>query len=158
MAKIKLDILKGVDRPTTSLYTDLKLDLQIGKNLYNELERNYQKFDIEADNNLAAIKNSFISILTTSPGEKILAPTFGINFGDLLFLPVTPDRGTIIGEAIVENVRRFEPRITILSLEIIANEDTQDYTINFGFTIPQFNNQKFSIKGDLSNSGFYTSQ
>ena len=132
MAKIKLDILKGVDRPTTSLYTDLKLDLQIGKNLYNELERNYQKFDIEADNNLAAIKNSFISILTTSPGEKILAPTFGINFGDLLFLPVTPDRGTIIGEAIVENVRRFEPRITILSLEIIANEDKQDYTIKIG--------------------------
>lgn len=158
MAKIKLDILKGVERPTTSIYKDLKLDLEIGKNLYDELERNYQSFDIEADNNLAAIKNSFISILTTSPGEKILAPTFGINFGDLLFLPVSKDRGTIIGEAIVQNVRRFEPRITILGLEIIANEDKQDYTINFTFTIPQFNNQKFSIKGDLSNSGFYTSQ
>ena len=158
MAKIKLDILKGVDRPTTSIYTDLKLDLQIGKNLYDELQREYQSFDIETDNNLAAIRNSFISILTTSPGEKILAPTFGINFGDLLFLPVSKDRGTIIGEAIVENVRRFEPRITILSLEIIANEDKQDYTINFVFTIPQFNDQKFSIKGDLSSSGFYTSQ
>ena len=158
MAKIKLDILKGVERPTTTIYKDLRLDLEIGKNLYNELQRDYQSFDIEADTNLAAIKNSFISILTTSPGEKILAPTFGINFGDLLFLPVTPDRGTIIGEAIVENVRRFEPRITILGLEVIANEDKQDYTINFTFTIPQFNNQKFTIKGDLSNSGFYTSQ
>jgi len=158
MAKIKLDVLKGVDRPTTSIYTDLKLDLQIGKNLYDELQREYQSFDIETDNNLAAIRNSFISILTTSPGEKILAPTFGINFGDLLFLPVSTDRGTIIGEAIVENVRRFESRIRILSLEIIANEDKQDYTVNFVFTIPQFNDQKFSIKGDLSNSGFYTSQ
>jgi phage baseplate assembly protein W len=158
MAKINLDILKGVERSSTSLYTDLKLDLQIGRNLYDELERNYQSFDIETDTNLAAIKNSFISILTTSPGEKILAPTFGINFGDLLFLPVTQGRGTTIGEAIVENVRRFEPRITILGLEIIANEKNQDYTINFTFTIPQFNDQKFTIKGELSNTGFYTSQ
>ena len=158
MAKIKLDVLKGIDRPTTAIYRDLKLDLQIGRNLYDELGRNYQLFDIETDKNLAAIKNSFISILTTSPGEKILAPTFGINFGDLLFLPVTKDRGTIIGEAIIENIRRFEPRITVLGLDITANEDRQDYTINFTFTIPQFNEQKFSIKGDLSNSGFYTSQ
>jgi len=158
MAKIKLDILKGTERPDKSIYTDLKLDLKIGRKLYSELERKYQSFDIEADNNLAAIKNSFISILTTSPGEKILNPTFGINFGDLLFLPVTVERGQIIGEAIVENVRRFEPRITILSLEVIANDSTQDYTINFVITIPEFNNQKFTIKGELSDTGFYTSQ
>ena len=64
----------------------------------------------------------------------------------------------IIGEAIVDNVRRFEPRITILSLEVIANAENQDYTINFTFTIPQFNDQKFTIKGELSDTGFYTSQ
>ena len=158
MAKIKLDILKSVDRSNKSIYTDLKLDLSIGRNVYNELEREYQSFDIETDNNLAAIRNSFISILTTSPGEKILNPRFGINFGDLLFLQVTEDRGMIIGEAIVDNVRRFEPRITILSLEVIANAENQDYTINFAFTIPQFNDQKFTIKGELSDTGFYTSQ
>ena len=72
MAKIKLDILKSVDRSNKSIYTDLQLDLSIGRNVYNELERNYQSFDIKTDNNLAAIRNSFISIITTSPGEKIL--------------------------------------------------------------------------------------
>ncbi len=158
MAKIKLDILKSVDRLNTSIYTDLKLDLSIGKNVYNELEKKYQKVDIKSDNNLAAIRNSFISILTTSPGEKILNPRFGINFGDLLFLPVTEDRGMIIGEAIVDNIRRFEPRIKILSLEVIANAESNDYTINFTFIIPQFDNQKFTIKGELSDTGFYTSQ
>ena len=39
MAKIKLDILKSVDRSNKSIYTDLKLDLSIGRNVYNELER-----------------------------------------------------------------------------------------------------------------------
>ena len=63
----------------------------------------------------------------------------------------------IIGEAIVDNVRRFEPRIKILSLEVIANAESNDYTVNFVFTIPQFNDQKFTIKGELSDTGFYTS-
>ena len=31
-------------------------------------------------NNFNAIKNSFINLMTTSPGEKILSPTFGISF------------------------------------------------------------------------------
>lgn len=156
MAKINLDILKKAEtRQNTAIYTDLKLDLKIGKTFNDELLKKGQIQDIETSNNLDAIRNAFISLLTTSPGEKILNPTFGINFGDLLFLPVTEARALVIGETILLNINDFEPRIKIIGLEVIADQENQEYAINFEFTIPRFNNEPFSIKGALNQTGFY---
>lgn len=157
MAVINLDILKNPQqREDIRVYSDLKLDLQIGKTFNNELEKKGQIKDIQSSDNLDAILNSFISIITTSPGEKILNPTFGINFGDLLFLPVSEPRAQVIGENILVNVNKFEPRIRVINLEVIADEQQQEYIINFEYTIPRFNNQPFSIKGALNKSGFTT--
>jgi phage baseplate assembly protein W len=159
MAKINLDILKKpAERQNPFVFTDLKLDLKIDKTFNNELEKKGQIKDIQSSNNLEAIRNAFVSLLTTSPGEKILNPTFGINFGDLLFLPVTEPRAKVIGENIVFNINKFEPRIKIIGLEVIAEQQRQEYIINFEFTIPRFNNEPFSIKGALNQTGFYTSK
>ena len=159
MAKINLDILKKPkERQNTSVFTDLKLDLVIGKTFNDELEKKGQILDIESSNNLDAIRNAFISLITTSPGEKILNPTFGINFGDLLFLPVSEPRAQVIGENIVTTVTKFESRIKIISLTVVADEEQQIYDIDFEFTIPRFNNQPFSIKGALNQTGFYVTK
>lgn len=159
MAKINLDILKKpAERQNPFVFTDLKLDLKIDKTFNNELEKKGQIKDFQSSNNLGAIRNAFVSLLTTSPGEKILNPTFGINFGDLLFLPVTEPRAKVIGENIVFNINKFEPRIKIIGLEVIAEQQRQEYIINFEFTIPRFNNEPFSIKGALNQTGFYTSK
>ena len=88
MAKLNLDILRGSDKPDKRIFSDLKLDLIIGEVKKEEALPNKQNIDIQSSDNLAAIRNSIISIITTSPGEKILNPTFGLNFGDLLFLPI----------------------------------------------------------------------
>tara|TARA_E500000318_G_scaffold39591_1_gene38136 strand:- start:7664 stop:8140 length:477 start_codon:yes stop_codon:yes gene_type:complete len=157
MAKINLDILKRPqDRPDIKVFSDLKLDLQIGNTLNDELEKKGQILDVQSSDNLNAIRNSFISLITTSKGEKILNPTFGINFGDLLFLPVSESRAQVIGENIVETVTKFEPRIKIISVEVIADEEKQEYIINFTYTVPRFNNQPLTIKGALNKSGFTT--
>jgi hypothetical protein len=100
MASINLDIISapGSERDETAIYKDLHLDLSLDYTLSNELEKDLQITDITADNNVGAIRNALISLLTTSPGEKILNPLFGINFGDLLFLPVTEERANVIGQ------------------------------------------------------------
>ena len=158
MARINLNILEKIDKkPDVSIFSDLKLDFQLGRTYKDELNKGNNITDIQVSNNLDAIKNAFISLITTSPGEKILNPTFGINFGDLLFLPVSEPRALVIGENIVENVTRFEPRIKIIGLEVIADEKEQEYILNFEFTIPRFNNQNFSIVGALNKTGFYES-
>lgn len=157
MANLNLDILKrATQRPSVKTFTDLKLDLQIGETFNDELNKKDQITDIKTSNNLDAIRNAFISLITTSPGEKILNPTFGINFGDLLFLPVSEARALVIGENIVANVTKFEPRISIVGLEVIADEENQEYIINFEFTVPRFLNESLRISGALNKSGFTT--
>ena len=65
MAKINLDILKKPkERQNTSVFTDLKLDLVIGKTFNDELEKKGQILDIESSNNLDAIRNEIISLIT----------------------------------------------------------------------------------------------
>lgn len=157
MASINLDIISapGSERDETAIYKDLRLDLSLDYTLSNELEKNLQITDITADNNVGAIRNALISLLTTSPGEKILNPLFGINFGDLLFLPVTEERANVIGSNIISNISKFEPRIKILNLTITPVIEEQEYICDFTYTIPRFNNQTLQLKGTLSQSGFY---
>ena len=157
MATLNLDILtqqKTLDNDDV-IYKDLRLDLKQKYPLRNELMKDYQVNDIISSDNIDAIKNAFISLLTTTPGEKILNPLFGINFGDLLFLPVTEERANVIGSNILSNLEKFEPRIKILSLEITPVIEQQEYICNFTYTIPRFNNRKLNLKGKLSSSGFY---
>ena len=158
MATINLDILKQsqvLNNDENVVYKDLHLDIKQRFPLRNELEKEYQVNDIISDDNLDAISNAFISLLTTSPGEKILNPLFGINFGDLLFLPVTEERANVIGGTILSTMEKFEPRIKILSLALTPVIEQQEYICDFTYTIPRFNNRKLNLKGKLSSSGFY---
>ena len=158
MATLNLDILKQQNTAKgneEAIYTDLHLDIKLKFPLRNELEKTYQVRDIVSDVNLDAISNAFVSLLTTSPGEKILNPLFGINFGDLLFLPVTEERAGVIGNTIISNIEKFEPRIKLLGLTLTPVIDQQEYICDFVYTIPRFNNQELNLKGKLSSSGFY---
>jgi len=158
MAKINLDILKRKqERPTQSIYTDLKLDLKLNYNNRSELNKTNNIADIQNSNNVEAIKNSLVSIMTTSPGEKILNPQFGINFGDLLFLPATEFRAQLIGENILNQIEIFETRVVIVQLGVEADYEQDEYNIDIGFNIPEFSGENFSIRGRLGKSGFITS-
>lgn len=158
MSKITLDFLEpSVNRNNTEVFKDLKLDLMIGRTYNTELNKKGQIIDIITSNNLDAIRNSLINLLTTSPGEKILNPLFGINFGDLLFLPVSKIRAEVVGEAIADNINRFEPRLEIINLNVNANIEKQEYEIELAFYIPRFENQPLKINGTLNKTGFYAS-
>ena len=157
MAEINLNILVQ-DTPTKVdeiIFNDLRLDLTLGYTRNNELEKGKEVRDIIDDVNIKAIENAFINLLTTSPGQKPLNPTFGINFGDLLFLPVTRARADVIGEGIVTNIERFEPRVNVINLTITPEISQQQYICDFTYNIPRFKNEKFNITGRLSKGGFY---
>ena len=97
----------------------------------------------------------FVNLLTTSPGQTPLNPLFGINFGDLLFLPVSEERADAIGSNIIDTVARFEPRIKLIKLTITPVIEQQEYICDFIYTIPRFNNERINLSGRLSRTGFY---
>lgn len=157
MAKIVLDFLQNTDvsRSNTSVYTDLLLDLQLNITYSDELAKKEQIADLKVDNNEGAIKNSITSIITTSPGEKILNPIFGCNFGDLLFLPVTEQRARLVGETIYNAITRFEPRVTVVNVNITPMFDESQYVVELTIQIPRFRTQQVKFKGTLDKSGFF---
>lgn len=157
MAEINLDILTQVDgnRPETAIYRDLHLDLNNVYSRNNELNKKNEVKDLQSDTNVGAISNAFVNLLTTSPGQKPLNPLFGINFGDLLFLPVTEERADTIGTNIIDTVARFEPRIKLIKLTITPVIEQQEYICDFIYTIPRFSNEKINLSGRLSRTGFY---
>jgi len=157
MAKIVLDFLQNTDanRTNTAVYTDIRMDLQLDRTFSDQSAKTLQITDIRVDNNEGAIKNAITSILTTSPGEKILNPLFGCNFGDLLFLPVTEQRARLVGETILNVITRFEPRVSVKNINVTPLFDDSQYIIDFTLVIPRFKTQQVKFKGTLDKSGFF---
>jgi len=157
MATISLSPLANSysNRNNATVYSDVHLDIAVGSTFSNQLFKQQQILDIQADNNLAAIYNSIASIITTTPGQKPLNPTFGINFGNLLFSQVTNDRALSIGNAIYQGITQFEPRVTVNNVNVTPNFDKQQYTISITVTVPRFGTQQTTIIGTLDKSGFY---
>ena len=157
MAEINLDILTQVDgnRPDKAIYKDIHLDLNNVYTRNSELDKRNEVKDLQADTNIGAIANAFVNLLTTSPGQKPLNPLFGINFGDLLFLPVSEERADSIGTTMIDCVARFEPRIKLIKLTITPVIEQQEYICDFIYTIPRFNNERINLSGRLSRTGFY---
>lgn len=154
---IKLNILEPVrDRTDNIIYNDIDLNVNVGIVNGNNVASQEKLKDLSTSVNFEAIKNSLINLITTFPGQKILNPEFGMNFGDLLFLPVSKARATVIGETINNTLVGFEPRIQIIFIEVVARVDRQEYEINIEITIPEFNNNPLNLRGRLNKSGFYS--
>jgi phage baseplate assembly protein W len=154
---IKLNIFQPTkERNLDVIYRDINLDADVGIVKSNELNGPTNLKDLNTAVNFEAIKNSLINLITTFQGQKILNPEFGMNFGDLLFLPVSKARATVIGETINNTVIGFEPRIKIQSIEVIADIEMQEYELNIIINIPEFNNNPLNLKGRLNKSGFYS--
>lgn len=141
MAKIDLNNLirpKQVNSPDTklneeiidveSVYTDLHLDLDLAKNIGLGLNNVISK-DILVDTDLVAIKNSIRNIFTTKKGEKILAPEFGCSLEQYLFNPVSDVYGRLIGQEILEAFEKYEPRVEVKKIKVLADPDQNQYEI-----------------------------
>lgn len=61
-------------------------------------------------------------------GERLWKPTFGSELGALKFEPNTPETYQIVRRAIVDPIRRWEPRIKDLTVTVIPSE-TDKFTL-----------------------------
>ena len=157
MANINLDILSNVNsnRSNANVFTDVALDFALDSTYSNELYKQQQILDLQADNNLGAIYNSITNIITTTPGQKPLNPVFGISFGQILFSQITNERALSIGNAIYAGIQKFEPRVNIINVNVTPDPEANQYEITITVNIPRFEAQQVEIVGILDKSGFY---
>ena len=136
------------------LYADLHLDLKQGILLNDQLHKTSQISDIVTDFDLNAVRNSLVTLFTTSPGEKILNPQYGLNLRGYLFNPITEYTGEIIAADIIRNVSLFEPRVKLTDIDITADIESQQYTIIIQFDIPSLGITGVQLAGAINSSGF----
>lgn len=142
-------------QPEKYLYKDLFLDLDLEYSTQSAILRYNNITDFKALYDTDAIINSVKNILLTSPGQKLLNPTFGIDLRRFLFYPVNTRIGYLIGLDFSERLPKFEPRITIDSVQVVLQPEDNAYEVNVVFTIPLLaDNKKFTLKGKLNSDGY----
>lgn len=156
---IKLNIVK----PTTEaenalrqgyLYKDIEFDLKTSYTENNELHKLDEKSDLKPIYDTRSVITALKNILTTSPGEKLLNPTFGLDLRDYLFEPVTEVRGYFLGEDILFGLPSQDSRIQLNEVRVLVNPDEQEYQINLNISIPSLNVYDLSLNGLLNNDGY----
>ena len=137
------------------LYKDLFLDLQTSVYYNEEFNKNSILKDVQGLFDIPSIKNSIANIFLTSPGQKILNPTFGIDLRRYLFDPVSDFTAFQIKTDITNNLTDQEPRIQLENTAVIPDTDRQEYYITLQINVPSLNMYGLSLKSLLNSDGYY---
>lgn len=155
MAAVVIDQLKARDTYSKPLYVDINLDLKQNTVKNPTLESQSIIKDIVASYDVDAIKNSLYNLFTTIPGQKILNPIYGLNLMQFVFDEITDLKARSIGQLILNGITKFEPRITVKKILVVPDIENQTYEIGLKLDVPSLNINGISLKGVLSESGYY---
>lgn len=86
-----------------------------------------QAFKVKSD--LEILKESVYNILTTNKGERAGNPAFGSDLNKLLFNPNLEPYWEAIKLEVIRSVEIWEPRVALLSVEFLADEDNNKLTL-----------------------------
>lgn len=156
---IKIKSLKADDIVEKSLknnylYKDVAFDLTPSFSYNNQLNRKENQKDIQAIFDIEAIKTSISNAFLTAPGQKILNPDFGVDLRQYLFEPVDIFTSDLIKDDIEVKLPAAEPRIEVVDVVVVGDEDTQEYSISLQVNIPSLNIRGVSIKSKLNSNGY----
>jgi phage baseplate assembly protein W len=136
------------------LYKDVAFDLNFENAQSSELFGGVDDKDLQAVYDSNAILTSIKNILTTTPGEKLLNPSLGLDLRDYLFENVTENKAFFIGQDILLGLAVQEPRVVIDNIEVIAVMDDNEYEITIKLSIPSLKVYELSLKSILNNDGY----
>ena len=155
MAKI---VIQGLPEATNArlpyTYADLHLDLREKYLINNPLHQVPEINDIMVDYDIDALKNSLLNLFSTSPGDKILSPEFGLDLREFIFEPITRDRAFDLQRKIFTGITRFEPRLSIISVVVVPDFDAMEYNISINYSVPTLNITNARLFSVLNKNGY----
>jgi phage baseplate assembly protein W len=136
---IQLDFADDINT-TGYLYKDLDITLSGDMDI--------RPSDIGDTLDVEAVKQGLYNIFHWAKGDRILNPEFGTNLRTYLYEGITTEVLKSIRTEITESITRWEPRVTIVSVDVIDGAITSDdhaIYITLMYTIPTLNNDKRSF-------------
>ena len=97
------------------------------KDISMSFQSNPLNNDLIAIKNVNAITRSIRNIVLTTPGEKFFDPDFGSNVTRLLFENVDDITASQIQEEIEFSINNYEPRVKLLDVKVIADNDNASF-------------------------------
>lgn len=151
---LKIDKLSDKALKRDYLYKDLALDLSQDVSYNNQLNKTETLKDVRAIYDIESVKNSITTAFLTSPGDKILNPTYGVDLRQFLFEPIDDFTSEIIQDLIETQLPIMEPRVIVRDVSVIGDEDNNQYNISLTIDVPSLNIYGVSIKSELNNVGY----
>lgn len=155
MAKI---VIQGLPEATNAnlpyTYADLHLDLREKYLINNPMYQQPEINDLVVDYDIDALKNSLLNLFSTTPGDKILSPEFGLNLRQYIFEPVTRERAFDMQRTIFSGITRFEPRVEVKQVIVVPNFDAMEYNITIYYSVPTLNITNARLFGSLNKNGY----
>lgn len=151
-----LSVSKEQDRNIQSsyLYKDIALDLRQGVYRTNNINRDTPLNDVQAIYDIDSIKTSIANCFLTSPGQRILYPRYGIDLRRYLFSSISNDTAFFISRDI-ERLPVFEPRITVLNINVEPDEENSQYNIFIQINVPSLDIYGLTLKNYLNSEGYF---
>jgi phage baseplate assembly protein W len=69
------------------------------------------------------IKNDILQLLLTIPGERVMRPDYGVNLRNFVFEQLSSNDLTSLEQEITVKINKYEPRVTIQSIALTADND-----------------------------------
>jgi phage baseplate assembly protein W len=155
MAKI---VIQGLPEATNAnlpyTYADLHLDLREKYLINNPMHQQPEVNDLMVDYDVDALKNSLLNLFSTSPGDKILSPEFGLDLRQYIFEPITRERAFDMQRKIFSGITRFEPRIIVNQVVVVPNFDAMEYNITIYYSVPTLNITNARLASSLNKNGY----
>ncbi len=83
----------------------------------------------------AAVKRSIRNLIMTNKGERMFQPGIGTDLYKLLFENMTPIAEDMIKTYITDAINDYEPRVSLVKVNVVGNEITNSYDVAIIFEI-----------------------
>lgn len=119
-------------------YGDIKLDLTFNEMKERALNADISNKDLQMIYNEESILTSIKNIFKTYKGSRLLNPDMEFDLTQYLFEPLTTTKAYFLGYDLMMLIPKYEPRVSVSSINVEAFPDENCYVIDLSVTIPEF--------------------
>lgn len=109
------------------------------------LDRNPISGELARVTNEKAIVRALKALILTEQGERLFAPRKGSRLRSLLFEPMDAITIDLLKNAITVCVNQYEPRVQLVLVDVVPNEDLNHYDVSITFAMTNAPSNVFSF-------------
>jgi phage baseplate assembly protein W len=125
--------IKRIDKITSSEKASEKAPYY--SDFYNNFNMHPHNRTLAKYTNENSVKRAIRNLVMTQPGERRFQPEYGCNIRRFLFDNISDYVTGLIKDVIKESISKYEPRVRVIDVLVIANESTNSYEVTIIFEV-----------------------